>query len=208
MIRSRCLIDFSGSLPSMNTMTLLDLRSGAIRRRLQNGLANASWKFFGPAVKLLTALTASMVWICCVSFWIRPWYRGEEMSLDDTAKMTSGWDGKRCSIFWDWRNPGSLVEKKKFSSTTGLRSTRAATSTNKATVTASISQCVPNRTAIFETVVLSFIAKRCPITKLWPVESRGRLVHHCRLNLDNFDRTFRQCRQKAPPVGLGHDSIV
>src|SRR5438128_2115728 len=64
------------------------------------------------------------------------------MSRDDTARITSGWDGKRCSIFLDWPNPGSLVEKKKFSSTTGLRLTNTATITNNATVTASICQCV------------------------------------------------------------------
>src|SRR5213080_178685 len=98
-----------------------------------------------------------MLSISCVSSWIRPRYRGEEISRDDTVRISSGRDGKRCSIFLDWRNWGSLVEKKKFSSTTGLRSTRAATSTNKATVSASIHQCVPNRTVIFETV-LSFIA--------------------------------------------------
>src|SRR5438034_9489524 len=77
------------------------------------------------------------------------------MSLDDTAKMTSGWDGKRCSIFLDWRNPGSLVEKKKFSSTTGLRSTNTATSTNKTAVIASISQCALNRVSLLGRV--SFI---------------------------------------------------
>src|SRR5207253_8540121 len=38
-------------------------------------------------------------------------------------------DGKRCSIFLDCWNCGSLVEKKKFSSTTGLRSTNTATRT-------------------------------------------------------------------------------
>src|SRR5438128_5268695 len=65
------------------------------------------------------------------------------MSRDDTARITSGCDGKRCSIFLDCPNPGSLVEKKKFSSTTGLRSTKTATSTNKTTVKASISQCAP-----------------------------------------------------------------
>src|SRR5438046_9060992 len=74
------------------------------------------------------------------------------MSLDDTAKITSGWDGKRCSIFLDWRNPGSLVEKKKFSSTTGLRSTNAAISTNNTTVTASISQCAANQLGLLGAV--------------------------------------------------------
>src|SRR5438132_3003549 len=63
--------------------------------------------------------------------------------------MSCGCDGKRCSIFLDCPNPGSLVEKKKFSSTTGLRSTRAATSPNSTTVNASIHQCVPNRTGLF-----------------------------------------------------------
>src|SRR2546428_426714 len=64
------------------------------------------------------------------------------MSGEETARMTSGSDGNRCSIFLDCPNPGSLVEKKKFSSTTGLRLTNPATITNNATVTASICQCV------------------------------------------------------------------
>src|SRR6267143_89226 len=80
------------------------------------------------------------------------------MSRDDTARITSGCDGKRCSIFLDCPNPGSLVEKKKFSSTTGLRSTKSATRTNKKAVTASIHQCAPDGSGIFETSVPSFIA--------------------------------------------------
>src|SRR5947199_10632056 len=67
------------------------------------------------------------------------------MSLEDTATTSCGCDGKRCSIFLDCPNPGSLVEKKKFSSTTGLRSTNTATSTNNTAVIASISQCALNR---------------------------------------------------------------
>src|SRR5207245_8652781 len=74
--------------------------------------------------------------------------RGEESSRDDTARRTSGCDGKRCSIFLDCPNPGSLVEKKKFSSTTGLRSTNTATSTNNTAVIASISQCASNRVSL------------------------------------------------------------
>src|SRR5436305_13219949 len=65
------------------------------------------------------------------------------MSLEDTARISCGCDGKRFSIFLDRPNPGSRMEKKKLSSTTGLRSTKTATSTNKTTVKASISQCAP-----------------------------------------------------------------
>ena len=72
--------------------------------------------------------------------------------------MSCGCDGKRCSIFLDCPNPGSLVEKKKFSSTTGLRSTSAATSPSNRTVIASIHQCAARGSGIFETSVPSFIA--------------------------------------------------
>ena len=41
------------------------------------------------------------------------------------------------------------MEKKKFSSTAGLRSTKTATMTNNTAVTPSISQCVPNQTRFF-----------------------------------------------------------
>src|SRR5438132_9449229 len=67
------------------------------------------------------------------------------MSLEETARTSCGCEGKRCSIFLDCPNPGSLVEKKKFSSTTGLRSTNTATKTNNTMVMASISQCAPKR---------------------------------------------------------------
>src|ERR1041385_725749 len=80
------------------------------------------------------------------------------MSLEETARMSCGWDGKCCSIFLDCPNPGSLVEKKKFSSTTGLRSTKAATSPNNTTVTASIHQCALAPSGIFEISEPSFIA--------------------------------------------------
>src|SRR5439155_944422 len=142
-MRSRCRMSFSVSPASVNTMTLLDLRSLAINSRFQNGLASPSSKLFGPAVKLLTVLTASIAWISRVSLWIRPKYRDDEISREDTARMSSGCDGKRRSIFLDCPNPGSLVEKKNFSSTTGLRSTKAATSPSNPTVTASIHECVP-----------------------------------------------------------------
>ena len=125
----------------MKMITLLAFRSGAMSSRLQNGLLSASSKLFGPSVRLLTAFTPSMVWARCVSFWIRLRYRCEEISRDDTARITSGCDGKRRSIFLVWRIPGSLVEKKKFSSTTGLRSTNIATSTNKTAVMINITQC-------------------------------------------------------------------
>src|ERR1051326_7643257 len=57
------------------------------------------------------------------------------MSRDETVKITSVRDGKRCSIFFVCWMPGSLVEKKKFSSTTGFKSTSVATITNN------INQC-------------------------------------------------------------------
>src|SRR5438552_942532 len=115
------------------------------------------------------------------------------MSPEETARTSCGCDGKRCSIFLDCPNPGSLVEKKKFSSATGLRSTRAATSPNKTTVTASIHQCAPERSGIFETNVLSFIAGR---SQNW------------RVALKNLYRTFRQGPQEAAAVRLGHDPII
>src|SRR6266581_4361348 len=89
---------------------------------------------------------------------MRSRYRGDEMSLEDTARMSCGCDGKRCSIFLDCPNPGSLVEKKKFSSTTGLRSTNTATRTNKTAVTASIHQCAPEPSGTFDSSLPSFIA--------------------------------------------------
>src|SRR5439155_18224541 len=106
----------------------------------------------GPAVRLLTEFTPSMLSISCVSFWIRPRYRDEEISRDDTVRISSGRDGKCCSIFLDSRNPGTLVEKKKISTTTGLRSTNAAPSTNNPTVMASISQCAPNQLGLLGAV--------------------------------------------------------
>src|SRR6266403_2931041 len=80
---------------------------------------------------------------------MRPRYRGEEMSCDETARTNSEGDGKRCSIFFDWRNCGSLVEKKKFSSTTGLRATRNPTTPKSTAVISSISQCVPGEVSFF-----------------------------------------------------------
>src|SRR6267143_3366838 len=67
------------------------------------------------------------------------------MSRDDTAKITSVCEGNCFSIFFVWRSCGSFVEKKKFSSTTGLRSTKAATTPKSTTVTSSIHQCAPNK---------------------------------------------------------------
>src|SRR6266481_6123256 len=66
------------------------------------------------------------------------------MSRDDTARITSGCDGKLCSIFLVCWIPGSFVEKKKFWSTTGVRSTNAATSTSSTPPITSINQCDPN----------------------------------------------------------------
>src|SRR6266568_3663622 len=107
------------------------------------------------------------------------------MSRDDTARITSGCDGKRCSIFLDCPNPGSLVEKKKFSSTTGLRSTKAATRTNKAAVTASIHQCAPAPSGIFEMSLPSFIASAlADYETVVSSRQRGQVVQqHCRVKL-------------------------
>ncbi len=114
-----------------------------------------------------------------------------------------------CSIFLDCPNPGSRVEKKKFSSTTGFRSTRIATSANNTTVTASIHQCAPDQISLFQTVVLSFIASAPDAYEIGAAQSQAwGLVQHCRLNLNNFHRTFRQCRQKTAAVRLGHYAIV
>src|SRR5881396_3307750 len=97
--------------------------------------------------------------------------------------MSCGCDGKRCSIFLDCPNPGSLVEKKKFSSTTGLRSTRAATSPNNTTVTASIHQCAANQTGLFETILLSVIASASTDYEIVASKSQAeRLTQNCRLN--------------------------
>src|SRR6266566_4703007 len=107
--------------------------------------------------------------------------------------MSSGCDGKRRSISLDCPNPGSLVEKKKFSSTTGLRSTRAATRTNKTAVTASIHQCAPEPSGTFDSSLPSFIAVNA-----------GRL----RIDLNDFHRTFRQRLHERASVRSGHDAIV
>src|SRR5207244_13047863 len=111
------------------------------------------------------------------------------MSPEETARTSCGCDGKRCSIFLDCPNPGSLVEKKKFSSTTGLRSTNTATSTNNTTVTASISQCVPNGTRFFQILVRSFIALAPDNYEIVAASRKpGHLAQHCRLHLNNFAR--------------------
>src|SRR5947209_6938038 len=65
------------------------------------------------------------------------------MSFDDTARINSDGEGKLRSIFLDWPSCGSLLEKKKFSSTCGLRSTTTATNANSTAVTKNINQCVP-----------------------------------------------------------------
>ena len=70
------------------------------------------------------------------------------MSCDDTARINSDGEGKRCSIFFDWRICGSLVEKKKFSSTTGLKLTRVATRPNNTTVKSSTHQCAPSEAGL------------------------------------------------------------
>src|SRR6266404_8794660 len=67
------------------------------------------------------------------------------MSREETAKTTCVCDGNCLSIFFVWRNCGSLLEKKKFSSTTGLRSTKAATSPKSTAVSNSIHQCAPTK---------------------------------------------------------------
>src|SRR5436305_7185453 len=80
------------------------------------------------------------------------------MSREETASMTSGCDGKRCSIFLVCWIPGSLVEKKKFSSTTGFRSTNVATITNNTPAMININQCDPNGIRTRVTAVKG----RCP----------------------------------------------
>src|SRR5207302_5889343 len=173
-------IGCSVCLPFMKMMTLLDFLSGAISSRLQNGLFSASSKLFGPSARLLTALTPPMVWTRCVSLWIRLRYRCEEISRDDTARITSGCDGKRRSIFLVWRIPGSLVEKKKFWSTTGFRSTNVATRRNNPPVMININQCDRNGIRTRVTAVKG----RCPgplddrvtkaraISELLPLDAR------------------------------------
>src|SRR4051794_27301921 len=108
----------------MKTTRLVDLRFFATNSRLQNGLSMASCGLFGPAVMLLTVLTPSTASISRVSFWIRLKYAGDRMFEVDTARINSGRDGKVSSSFVDCFTCGSLAEKKKFWSTTGLRSTR------------------------------------------------------------------------------------
>ena len=63
--------------------------------------------------------------------------------------MSCGCEGKRWSTFLDCWTPGSLVEKKKFSSTTGLRSTKSATRTNNKIVIANMTHCSPNQESFF-----------------------------------------------------------
>src|SRR5438132_13386776 len=86
--------------------------------------------------------------------------------------MSSDGDEKCCSIFLDWPNWGSLVEKKKFSSTCGLRSTKAATSPNNTTVAASIHQCAPGR--IMEANIIQFDAAAREIQETKDREPRSR----------------------------------
>src|SRR5438094_10643341 len=101
------------------------------------------------------------------------------MSLEDTARISCGCDGKRFSIFLDCPNPGSRVEKKKLSSTTGLRSTKTATRTNKRAVTAIIYQCAPKRSGVFETKVSSFIASAPDRHKIDAFRQRISTGHYC-----------------------------
>ena len=63
-----------------------------------------------------------------------------------------------CSIFLVCWIPGSFVEKKKFWSTTGVRSTNVATSTNTTPVITSINHCDPNGIRTRVTAVKG----RCP----------------------------------------------
>jgi hypothetical protein len=74
----------------------------------------------------------------------------------------------------------------------------------------SIHECAPNRTGIFETALLSFIASAPGDYEIVAVKSQagGHLVQHCQLNLNNFHRTFRQCLHEGAAVGLGHDAVV
>src|SRR5436853_3732389 len=127
------------------------------------------------------------------------------MSLEDTATTRCGCYGKRCSIFLDCPNPGSLVAKKKFSSTTGLRSTNTSTSTNNTAVTASISQCASSRVSLLGSV--SFItstSRSHAIVSALDAAFRATL----RRNLDDFHRALWERLHKRAAVRFGHDSVV
>ena len=84
------------------------------------------------------------------------------MSLEETARITCGCEGKSLSISRDCWNAGSLVEKKKFSSTTGFRSTKNATSASSTPVIASISQCAPGQSSSFFRIDDSITGVKAP----------------------------------------------
>src|SRR5437588_1021838 len=222
-IFSRRATSLSDSPPRIKRMTLLDLRSFAMSNRLQNGLCTASWKFLGPLLRLLTAVTSSSDSTSRLSFWMRSRYRGEEISLEETASTSCGWDGKLLSILFDCAKPGSLVEKKKFSSTTGLRSTNTATRMNNTAATASISQCAPDNlfqiaAGVFIELFRSCIGVRrhalCPEEciqatslrdeattwqgRLPPQRIRGRHGRHYKISIGHFGSACMNAR----PYGL------
>src|SRR2546423_11703374 len=87
------------------------------------------------------------------------------MSREETVKITSVGDGNCFSIFFVWRNCGSPVEKKKFSSTTGLRSTKNATTANSPAVSASIHQCAPNKPSL---LTMRQAYPICPVSQSSP----------------------------------------
>src|SRR5438477_3077736 len=193
-IFSRRATSLSDSQPPIKRMTLLDLRSFAMSNRLQNGLSTASWKFLGPLLRLLTAVTSSSDSTSRLRFWMRSRYRGEEISLEETASTSCGWDGKLLSILFDCAKPGSLVEKKKFSSTTGLRSTNTATRTNRTAVTASISQCAPDN--FFQSASGAFIASSEVVSALTAALRALRCDYT--ISTEHFGRAC----MKARPYGL------
>src|SRR5262245_56993179 len=122
---------------------LLDFPLSAMRSRRQKGPCTASSKLFGPAVRLLTEVTWSIARTAAVRRAMLWRYFAEEISREETVRIRFGAEGKRRSTFSDCRKAVSLVEKKKCSSTTGLRSTNIATSKKRPAVSASSNQCKP-----------------------------------------------------------------
>src|SRR6266480_7329846 len=141
----------------------------------------------------------------CVNFCMRVRYFGEAMSRAETTNRRSGSEGKCSSTFFSWPKAGSLVAKKKFSSTTGLRSTNASTSTKSTAVTASISQCASSRVSLLGSV--SFItstSRSHTIVSALDAAFRATL----RRNLDDFHRALWQRLREGAAVRFGHDPII
>src|SRR5205085_6035613 len=110
------------------------------------------------------------------------------MSCDDTAKITSVCDGNCFSIFLVWRSWGSLLEKKKFSSTTGFRSTKAATSAKSTPVTSNINQCAPNKPCLLT------MRQHLPDLAFWPA---GLLIGTVTQRIIDYDNSFRSSSLRA-----------